>query len=234
MEEPQPGAAPIDGAAAVAQPPVDAPAPAGQPQQPNVQTAQPAAQVDDTADWLSKKGIDPTDPEAVMKIAKSYREAEKLALSAAQEASELKKSLAPQGQPSSQDGTQGDPMVQEMYQDWKRDKLVNGFKESHRDWQQYEPVMVEKLHEQVNTPYGVYSRSQLVNAGFMSLEDVYTMAKGSAPMQTEQIQAQAKQEVLQTLANTQRAGGGTAQASNSNPQAQTEDPIAAAIRKARG
>jgi hypothetical protein len=94
--------------------------------------------------------------------------------------------------------------------------------------------MVEKLNEPVNTTYGVYTRSQLVNAGLLSLEDVYLMAKASTPVDTAQLQTQAKQEVLQTLANTQRAGGGNAQASNSNPQASAEDPITAAIRKARG
>jgi hypothetical protein len=77
-----------------------------------------------------------------------------------------------------------------------------------------------------------YTYSQLVNAGFMDLEAVYTMAKGSAPV--EQIQTQAKHEVLQTLANTQRAGGGNAHASNSNPQAPVSDPVIEGIRRSRG
>jgi len=121
--------------------------------------------------------------------------------------------------------------MSEFIQDYRRDKLINGFKESHSDWSQHEPAMVEILNQV--TPSG-YTVSQLVNAGLMSLEMVYATAKGLAPVNTDQIKTQAQHEVLQTLANTQRAGGGNAQASNPNPQASTEDPITVAIRKARG
>lgn len=229
--EPQPVAAPTEGVAAAAQPNEGAPAPAGQPQEP-VSQSQPV-QTDETATWLQSKGVDPNDPEAFQKVAQMAYHSEKQMTKATQEASELKRSLTPPTtQP--QDGNVADPGMSEFIQDYRRDKLIGSFKDSHPDWNQHEPAMVQKLNEPVNTSYGVYPRSQLVNAGLMSLEDVYLMAKASAPVDTTQIQTQAKQEVLQTLANTQRAGGGTAQASNSNPQASTEDPITAAIKKARG
>lgn len=234
MAEPQPTATPTEGVAPAAQPDEGAQAPAGTPQEPP-QQQEPSAQVDDTADWLAKKGYDPEDPELTTKLAKAYREAEKIGLKAAeQKASELKKSLTPSTPPQPEDGTQGDPMMQEFIQDYRRDKLIGGFKESHPDWNEYEPAMVEKLHEQVPTPYGKVTRSQLVNAGFMSLEDVYAMAKGTAPANTEQIKQQGAQETLQTLANTQRAGGGNAHASNSNPQAPADDPIMVGIKRSRG
>jgi hypothetical protein len=207
---------------------------AAQPQEPQSQSqAQPAQADDEYAAWLQSKGLSP-DSEAAQKAAQMAYNSEKLMTKATQEASELKRSLTPQGQPQPQDGTQGDPMVQEMYQDWKRDKLLSGFKESHQDWQQHEGKMAELLQEPVGTAYGTFTRSQLVNAGLMSLDDVYYRARASAPNNTEQIKQQAQHEVLQTLANTQRAGGGNTHASNSNPQASTEDPIAAAIRKSRG
>jgi hypothetical protein len=232
MEPPQPNAAPVEGAVATAQPPEGAPQPAATPPEPTSQS-QPAAQADDTAAWLQSKGVDPTDPEAFQKVAQMAYHSEKQMTKATQEASELKKSLTPPTQ-QPQEGNGADPMVSEFLQDYRRDKLINGFKESHPDWNQHEPAMVGKLQEQVQTPYGVFTRSQLVNSGFMSLEDVYAMAKGSAPVDTAQIKTQAQQEVLQTLANTQRAGGGNAHASNPNPQAPTTDPITEAIRKARG
>lgn len=225
------GAAPTDGVAAATQPVEGAQPPAATPPEPTPQS-QPA-QAEDSAAWFVSKGIDPNDPSALQKVAEMARNSEKQMTKATQEASELKKSLTPPvAQP--QDGSSADPVIGEFIQDYRRDKLISGFKESHQDWQQQEPKMAELLGQPVQTAYGQFTRSQLVNAGFMSLEDVYTMAKGSAPVNTEQIQAQAKNEVLHTLANTQRAGGGNAQASDSNPQTSTDDPVTAAIRKARG
>jgi hypothetical protein len=222
-------AAPVDGVAAATQPVDGAQPTAAQPPQP--QSPSQPAQADDTAAWLQSKGVDPTDPEAFQKVAQMAYHSEKQMTKATQEASELKKSLTP---PATQPQDGADPVMSEFVQDYRRDKLINGFKESHKDWNEHEPAMVAKLNEQVNTSYGVYTRSQLVNAGLLSLEDVYSMAKGSAPVNTEQIKTQAQQEVLQTLANTQRAGGGNAHASNSNPQAPTTDPVTEAIRKSRG
>lgn len=228
MEQPQPNATPTEGAGAPAEPAGGEQQPAAQPQQPQSQS-QPA-QTDDTAAWLQSKGVDPSDPEAFQKVAQMAYHSEKQMTKATQEASELRKSLTPQ-EPVQPDGTQGDPMMQEFIQDYRRDKLISGFKESHPDWDQHEPAMVDILSQA--TPSG-YTYSQLVNAGVIGLDTVYAMAKASAPNNTEQVRTQAQQEVLQTLANTQRAGGGNAHASNPNPQASTEDPVTAAIRKARG
>ena len=213
MEEPQPTAPVVEGAPAQPTEPVTATA--GAPQEPitQPQDATAAPSVDDTADWLSKKGIDPKDPEALNKIAKSYREAEKLAMSATREASELRKSLAPEPQYDPAQAGQTDPTVNEFIQDYRRDKLISSFKQSHQDWQEHEPTMASLLNQQVNTAYGAMTRSQLVNAGIISLEDIYTMAKGAAPADTEKVKAETRQEVLQTLANTQRAGGGAGNAS---------------------
>jgi hypothetical protein len=237
MTIPEPVAPVEPGAAAVAQPVDTSVTPAVQPQQPQSPSQAPseqlpAAPADDTADWLTKKGFDPSDPEFAMKVAKSYREAEKLAMRAAEEASELKKTLA---QPSQLEPGMGqDDSMQEFIQDYRRDKQINAFKESHSDWAQHEPAMVDLLSQTVNTPYGELSRSQMVNAGLLSLDDVYAIAKGNAPADTELIKTQAQQEVLQTLANTQRAGGGNAHASTINPETQKADPIIDAIRKSRG
>lgn len=232
MVNPQPNAQPEQGAGAPAQPEAPATAPAAQPQE-QVSTSQPA-QADDTAAWLQSKGIDPSSPEALQKLTQMAYNSEKQMTKATQEASELRKSLTPVNQPPSNENNGTDPMMTEFIQDYRRDKQISNFKTSHTDWQEHEPAMVNLLNEVVNTPYGQASRSQLVNAGFLSLEDVYTMAKGSAPIDTTAIQTQAKQEVLQTLANTQRAGGGTSHASNSNPQAPANDPILEGIRQSRG
>ncbi len=231
MDETTTVATPPDGAGAPAQPVEGEQQPAAQPPEPT-SPSQPAQADQEYAAWLQSKGLEP-DTDVAQKAAQMAYNSEKLMTKATQEASELKKSLTPPPQ-QPEEGTDGDPAINEFIQDYRRDKQISGFKESHSDWKEHEPAMVAKLNEQVNTPYGVATRSQLVNAGFMSLEDVYAMAKGSAPANTDQARAQGAQEVLQTLANTQRAGGGNAHASNPNPQAPTTDPVTEAIRKARG
>lgn len=227
MENPQPNTEPAGGAGAPAQPETASQEPAVQPQQPQSQS-QPA-QADDTAAWLQSKGVDPNDPESFQKVAQMAYNSEKQMTKATQEASELRKSLSPET-PQYDPTGQGDPMMQEFIQDYRRDKQINSFKQSNPDWSQYEPAMVDILG--TTAPNG-YTYSQLVNAGYMSLDAVYTMAKGTAPVNTEEVKTQAQQEVLQTLANTQRAGGGAAHASNSAPQT-SSDPIMDAIRKSRG
>lgn len=219
--------APTDGGVeASTQPTTIEQQPAEQPQN-QVSQSQPTG-TDDTAAWLQSKGVDPNDPEAFQKIANMAYNSEKQMTKATQEASELKRSLAGNTEDVlPQTGV--DPGMQEFIQDYRRDKQIGAFKESHPDWTQHEPAMVDILGQ--TAPNG-YTYSQLVNAGFMSLDAVYTMAKGSAPI--EQIQSQTKQEVLQTLANTQRAGGATAQASNSNPTSQPIDPVLEGIRRSRG
>lgn len=228
-QQPQPEAAPNDGAVATAQPVESAQPTAVQPQEPQSQ-GQPAQANDEYAAWLQSKGLAP-DTEVAQKAAQMAYNSEKLMTKATQEASQLKRSLTPEQPVEAQAGSQVDPVIQEFVQDYRRDKLINGFKETHQDWAQHEPKMVEILNQ--TTPGG-YTYSQLVNAGVLGLETVYALAKASAPDNTEQVKQQTQQEVLQTLANTQRAGGSNAQASNPNPQASAEDPISAAIRKARG
>lgn len=228
MEETTTGATPPEGAAAAAQPPEGSQPPAAQPPEPT--QGQPAQADNEYAAWLQSKGLTP-DTDAAQKAAQMAYNAEKLMTKATQEASELRKSLTPSQPAQPTDGSQGDPMMQEFIQDYRRDKLINSFKETHPDWNQHEPKMVEILSQ--TAPSG-YTYSQLVNAGIIGLDAVYAMAKSAAPVNTDQIKTQAQQEVLQTLANTQRAGGGTAQASNSNPQAPQNDPVLDAIKRSRG
>jgi hypothetical protein len=231
MEPTTTEATPIDGAGAPAQPVEGIQAPAAQPTEPTSQS-QPTAQADDTAAWLQSKGVDPNDPEAFQKVAKMAYNSEKQMTRATQEASELKRSLTPQQQVDQQT----DPLafINDFAREYKTDKMLADFKEAHTDWADYRQGISQALAQQVQTPYGVFTREQLVNEGLLSLDDVYYQVKGATPADTTQIKTQAQQEVLQTLANTQRAGGGTAQASNPNPQAPQEDPINSAIRKARG
>ncbi len=166
---------------------------------------------DDNSSWLQSKGIDPNSPEAVAKLADMARNAEKLMTTKAQEAAELKRSLTSTA-PQADDG------MQEFIADYKRDKMLTSFKDTHPDWKEHEPVMTELLLKE--SPSG-YSYGQLVNAGIIPLEAVYTMAKGSADV--EGIKKAAQQEILQSVANKQRAAGTTANATNSAPNQSTKE-----------
>src|SRR5688500_16886710 len=55
--------------------------------------AEPSPPVDDNLAWLQKKGIDPSSPEAVSKLAEMYRNAEKQMHESTAKASGLQKSL---------------------------------------------------------------------------------------------------------------------------------------------
>lgn len=219
MEEPQPNAPLEDDAAAAAQPSEEPQAPAAEPQEPQ-QTSQQPSDDDENFDydaWLQQKGVDPSTPEGKAAIAKSWRGIEQKMHAATTEASEIKKSLAESAPPVQEAGV--DPDIKEFIQDYRQDKMLSSFKEAHPDWKQYDKAMGNLMYEQVQTPYGVFARGQLVKAGLMSLDDVYYRAKAASPVDTKQIKTQAQQEVLQTLANTQRAGGGTAHASDTSPKA---------------
>lgn len=200
------------------------------------QPTQPPAQVDETAEWILKKGLDRQDPEYLDKLEKMAYNSEKLMTKATQEASALKNAMDRPAQPIS-GSNNVDPLLSGMadfISDYNRDKMISGFKESHADWKQYDGAMGEILTQKVNTAYGTFTRSQLVNEGILNLEDIYVMAKGATPVDTNAIKDDARSEVLQTLANTQRAGGGTPNASNPIPQTTKADPILDAIRKSRG
>lgn len=234
MDESTTGTPTQDGAGAPAEPVESGQSAAVQPQEP-VSQSQPQ-QADETATWLQSKGLDPNDPDAFRKVVSMAYNSEKQMTKATQEASELRKSLTPQVDSyEQQQAVQGvDPTLNEFIQDYRRDKLISGFKSSHADWQEHEPAMANMLNQQVMTSQGAFTRSQLVNAGILSLEDIYMMAKSTAPTNTEQVKAETRQEVLQTLANTQRAGGGAGNATSSNPQAPDDDPIMAGIKRSRG
>ncbi len=198
-------------------------------QQAAAQPPEPQSQAgtDDTAAWLQAKGLNRDDPEYADKLLKMAFNQEKLMTKATQRASELEKTLNTSTSQPSNDG------MQEFIQEYRQEKMVNNFKQSHPDWQQYDSPMTELLLEEVPTAYGTFPRRELVSAGLMTLEDVYVMAKGKS-FNVDSIKADTKNEVLQQLANQQRAGGASSNAIQSNPSKPEVDPITEAIRKSRG
>lgn len=237
MEEPQPNAPLDSGVEPTTQPANNGQQPAAQPQDQELpsQNEQPeVSQVDETDAWLQSKGLTRDDPEYLDKITKMAFNSEKQMTKATQEASELRRSLTETGE-MPQPGADGlDPALNEFIQDYRRDKQLNQFKEKHSDWERYDQTMGDLVNQAVQTPQGVFTRRDLINAGILTLDDIYAMAKGTAPDNTDEIKTQATQETLQSLANAQRAGGGSAHASSANPQAPKIDPVLEGIKRSRG
>lgn len=147
-------------------------------------------------DWLEKKGIDPNAPEAVEKLAEIARNSEKKMHESAQKASELEKvtkitdeQIPVDASPSQVDTIRARNLELRMdIRDWK---------DANRDKMDYEPAMVKVLSDPV--------KKQLVQEGYLTLDDVYGIAKGTDIGRDEIVKSQGKREALESLAQKQQA-----------------------------
>lgn len=158
-------------------------------------SAEQEAPVDDTSEWLKNKGIDPTDPEAINKLAKSAREAEKAMHRNAERRSELEKAakitddqIVPDATPEQRDNIRMRNL--ELRYDIQQWKLENQEKLAH------EADMVKILSDP--------NKRLLVQEGLLTLDDVYSMARGTGSDESS-IKSQGGQEALQKLAQKQQA-----------------------------
>lgn len=197
--------------------------------QPQTQTAPTEPSSDDNLDWLKSKGVDPSSPEAVAKLAEMYRNAEKQMHQTTQKASELERAVqqvAPLDEPDT------DPAIAEVLGElrtFRTERTLQSFKQSHPDWEQYDLAMGEALYE--TTPSGE-SRLEMFNRGQLTLDDIYALVKGRTDT-SQSVRDETRQQVLQQLANTQRAGGVQAHATDASPEQKATDPILEGIRRAR-
>lgn len=173
---------------------------------------------DDLADYWSKKGIDITTPEGQRKAAQSYREAEKALSQKSQKASELQKQL--QTQPVEE--VSNDPLVQDLATKvvlMERAQQVNDFMREVNLTGEQEQKMAQYL---TDNP----AKAQLVNAGYMSLNEVYQLSGAASESQAKLKQAGGR-EALEKLANKQLAT--RPQGNATTHDTPKEDPIAAAL-----
>ena len=150
---------------------------------------------EDTLNWLNAKGIDPSSPEALSKVAKTAREAEKAMHSKANEASQLKKSMESVADQAAEETGENPMLVRLMVKDTIRD-----FYDSNPEAKEFDKEIAEVVTQR---PY-------LVN----DLEAAYALVqKNNAPVLKEQ----GKKEALQSLASKQRTAAPTGSAVNSVP-----------------
>lgn len=157
-------------------------------------TQEPSTDDNSASNWLKNKGIDPTSPDAVEKVAEMARNAEKAMHAKATKASELEKSLT-----KTDEEAVSAYEIENNTQISETDKLVRGLviKEQVRDFftnkpeaKAYEAKMIEILG----------SKPHLAG-DLESLYAVATIQSGSL----DAVKTQAKQETLESLAQKQQA-----------------------------
>jgi hypothetical protein len=157
---------------------------------------EPASADNSTVEWLKKKGVDPNSPEAIEKVADMARNAEKAMHEKAQKASELEKTakitedqVPYDATPEERDNVRVRNLELKFdIQEWKR---------SNPDKLAHEAEMVKVLADPV--------KKELVQAGYISLDDVYSMAVGGNPETIQNVKSQTERETLQKLAQKQQA-----------------------------
>ncbi len=203
------------GAETSAQPaaPAEPESAATQPNEPIINEEQPEEpSADDNSKWFESKGIDPNSPEAVSKLAEMYRNAEKQMHQSTAQASELRKALDSgdtAGQSLDPESFDMDnPVVAQLVEEINTMKsyqanqaltsTVKDFFASNPDAQQYEATMANMVTEDENL-------GALVKGGYLSMDKLYAMAKGSdASRETDLKQAGGK-EALERVASKQQA-----------------------------
>lgn len=143
---------------------------------------------EDTTKWLESKGIDPSSPEALAKVAKSAREAEKAMHAKAGEASHLKKSMDTVADSYAEEeatATGQDPeLVKTVKRLLVRDS-IREFWDAHPDAKEHESAIAQIVQER---PY-------LAN----DLEAAYAL------IQSKNAKSEGAKQALENLASKQRA-----------------------------
>jgi hypothetical protein len=181
---------------------------------------------DENLEWLKSKGIDPSDTAAMAKVAKMYRDAEKAMHKSTGEASELKKALsAPTTAAATTDGTatQQDQQVEQQEQQQQDDPVatlsarmqalemaqnINSFFSTTPDAKQYETQMATIVT-------GNPTIGALVKTGYLTVSDLYNMARGSDPQRDEQLKKDGEREALKKVADKQQGKAVQGQATSS-------------------
>lgn len=172
----------------------------------------------DYSEWLSKKGIDPSDPEAMAKVAEMARNAERAMHEKAQQASSLSKQL---GETPVQVDTDNE-IVQQLHGEVASLRLahaVNEFKAQNSITQEQENQMSAYVKE--NPHIG-----QLIQAGYLTLPQLQTLSLGA---NAESIKSEGGKQALQQLANKQRASSIPGNATTSSLQTEQGDPFLDAL-----
>lgn len=187
-------------------------------------------------DFLAKKGIDKSDPDALRKVADMYRNSEKGFYSKSQEAAQLQRQLAQQRVPQPQvQSDAGQQALNEM-RSMRIEMDTKEWKSKHNLSPEDEQKMVEYVSSPLTDRQGnvIYdpvtgmplTKGLLVNNGAMSLDDVYRLA-GCGVQKVDNLKANLRKEVEKEMAARQAAKRPSAKATDSTQfgKAQEDDPF---------
>ena len=187
-------------------------------------------------DFLAKKGIDKSDPDALRKVADMYRNSEKGFYSKSQEAAQLQRQLAQQRVPDMQPDQQALSEVRSMRiemdtKEWKAKHNLSPEDEQKMVEFVSQPLTDRRGNVVVDPVTGVpLTKGLLVNNGAMSLDDVYRLA-GCGMQKVDNLKADLRKEVESEMAARQAAKRPSSKATNSTQfgKAQEDDPFLAGL-----
>lgn len=183
-------------------------------------------------DFLAKKGIDKSDPEALRKVADMYRNSEKGFYSKSQEAAQLQRKLAEAQTPDVRPDQQALNEVRSM----RIEMDTKEWKASHNLTPEDEQKMVEYVSAPLTDRQGKivsdpitgtpFTRGMLVNNGVLSLDDVYRLA-GCGIQKADNLKDAYRDEVRKEMAARQAAKRPSSNATDSTQfgKAEENDPF---------
>ena len=187
---------------------------------------------DEIEQFLAKKGIDPSDPNAVRKIADMYRNSEKLAYNKSQETAQLQRQLAQQNAQTAVPSQEALNRVRSLEiqmgtKEWKSTHNLSADDEQKMVEYINQPIVDNLGNPKINPLTGTpYTKGMLVNNGIMSLDDVYRLA-GCGVKQVDDLKDNLRREVEKEMAARQAAKRPSSNATNSTQfgKAEEDDPF---------
>lgn len=183
-------------------------------------------------EFLAKKGINPSDPNAIRKIADMYRNSEKLAYNKSQQTAQLQRQLAQQNQQTAVPDQEALNRVRSLEiqmgtKEWKSTHNLSEDDEQKMVEFINQPIVDNLGNPKINPLTGTpYTKGMLVNNGVLTLDDVYRLS-GCGVKQVDDLKANLRKEIENEMAARQAAKRPSSNATNSTQfgKAETEDPF---------
>lgn len=183
-------------------------------------------------EFLAKKGIDPSDPNAIRKIADMYRNSEKLAYNKSQQTAQLQRQLAQQNQQTALPDQEAlnrvrNLEIQMQTKEWKSTHNLSAEDEQKMVEYISRPIVDNQGNPKINPLTGTpYTMGMLVNNGILPLDDVYRLA-GCGVKQVDDLKANLRKEIENEMAARQAAKRPSSNATNSTQfsKAEQDDPF---------
>lgn len=189
----------------------------------STESKQEETQTGDAIDeFLAKKGVDPSDPQAVRKIAEMYQNVEKGFYQKSQEKAKLERELAnaqpAQSTPDQQALSEVRALKTQMVvEKWKQDKkLTPETEQKMMDW--FSQPIVNNGKQVLDANGNPIIRGYLFTNGLISLDDVYNFVGGNVNTELED----KKQNLTEELRNEVRKEMSARQAAKSTKQGSTD------------